>query len=409
MEAYGEVAMKLSQVLALTAAAGFALAGSAHAEKAYDTGATDTEIKIGITAPLSGPASSYGIACQAHDAYFKKINEAGGINGRKLVLLCEDDGFTPPRAVERTRKLVESDGVLFMYNSLGTSVNTAVQPYLAGKHVPQLLLNSGASKWSDPAKNPWSTSSIPHYVSEAVIFAHHIMSNNPNAKVGLLRQADDFGKDYENGLKKGFGDKASQYLKSIQTFEISDPTVDSQVLQLRGAGVDVVVLGALAKGAAQAIRKVGELGWKPRIYLGWSSTGINTVLTPAGLENAKNIISTAVIKHPDDPAWKDDKDVAEYRKFMNSYFPSGDVANISNVFAYATDEVLVDVLTRAGDNLTRENIRTLAQNIDVQPRMYINGIRFKTNPQDLDPIKTFQMIKFDGESWVSFGDPISPQ
>jgi ABC-type branched-subunit amino acid transport system substrate-binding protein len=400
--------MKLGRYLALVAFATLAPCVSADAQKVYDTGATDAEIRIGITAPLSGPASSYGVACQAHDAYFRKINERGGINGRKLVLLCEDDGFMPARAVERTRKLVESDGVLFVYNSLGTSVNTAVQPYLAAKKVPQLLLNSGASKWDDPAKNPWSTSSLPHYVSEAVIFARHIMQNRPNVKVGLLRQADDYGKDYEDGLRKGFGDKASRYLTSVQTFEISDPTVDSQVLLLRDSGVDVVVLGALAKGAAQAIRKIGELGWRPQIYLGWSSTGIDTVLTPAGLEYAKNIISTAVIKHPDDPTWKDDKDVLEYKEFMKSYFPSGDVSDISNVFAHATNDVLVDILTRAGDKLTRENIRTLAQNIDVQPRMFISGIRFKTTPEDLDPIKTFQMIRFDGQKWISFGDPISP-
>nr|WP_295469334.1 ABC transporter substrate-binding protein [Mesorhizobium sp.] len=401
--------MRSSQTLAIAAVAALAFGGAASAGGSYDQGASDTEIKIGITAPLSGPASSYGIACQAHEAYFKQVNEAGGINGRKLVLLCEDDGFTPARAVEQTRKLVESDGVLFVYNSLGTSVNTAVQPYLAGKKVPQLLLNSGASKWNDPEKNAWSTSSIPHYVSEAVIFANHIMGTAPNAKVGLLRQADDYGKDYEDGLKKGFGDKAEKYLTAIQSFEISDPTVDSQILQLRDSGVDTVVLGALAKGAAQAIRKMGELGWKPKIYLGWSSTGIDTVLKPAGLDNAKGIVSTSVIKHPDDPKWKDDPEVTEYKAFIAKYNPSGDASNISNVFAYATSDVLVDLLKRAGDNLTRENIRQLAQTIDVEPRMYIDGIRFKTTPQDLDPIKTFQMIEFDGEKWTTVGDPISPQ
>lgn len=382
---------------------------AALAEKAYDPGASDSEIKIGITAPLSGPASSYGVVCQAHEAYFKKLNEAGGINGRKLVLLCRDDGFSPPKTVEQTRKLVESDEVLVMYNSLGTASNTAVQTYLAGKKVPQLLLNSGASKWEDPAKNPWATSSIPHYVSEAVIFAKHIMANSPNAKVGLLHQNDDYGRDYLNGLKAGFGDKASQYLVSTQSFELSDPTVDSQIIQLRSAGVDTVVLGALAKGAAQSIRKIGEIGWKPQIYLGWSSTGIDTVLKAAGLDHSTGIISTSVIKHPDDPTWKDDKEILEYKTFMKDYFPSGEVSNISNVFAYATNDVLVDVLRRAGDNLTRENIREVARNIKMHPRMYISGVNFQTTPADLDPIKTFQMIKFDGAKWNLFGDPISPK
>ena len=400
--------MRVSMYSSLILAAGLAWGSPATAETHYDPGASDTEIKIGITAPLSGPASSYGVACAAHDAYFRKINEAGGVNGRKLTLICHDDGFTPARAVEETRKLVESENVLFVYNSLGTSVNTAVQPYLASKKVPQLLLNSGASKWNDPAKNPWATSSIPHYVSEALIFARHIMANSPDAKVGLLYQADDYGRDYLNGLKAGFGDKAAQYLTATQSFQISDPTVESQILQLRGSGVDVVVLGALAKGAAQAIRKIGELGWKPTIYLGWSSTGIDTVLTPAGLDHSKGIISTTVIKHPEDPTWKDDKNTIEYREFMKAYFPSGDVNSISNVFAYATDDVLFDLLKRAGDNLTRDNIRDLAQHIDVQPRMYVPGIRFQTTPTDLDPIKSFQMVTFDGAKWNGSGEPIHP-
>jgi ABC-type branched-subunit amino acid transport system substrate-binding protein len=383
--------------------------GPAFAAGTYDPGASDTEIKIGITAPLSGPASSYGVACHAHDAFFKKLNEAGGINGRKLTLICEDDGFMPARAVEQTRKLVESEGVLFIYNSLGTSVNTAVQPYLAAKKVPQLLVNSGASKWSDPAKNPWATSSIEHYVSEATIFAHHIMENAPNAKVGLLHQADDYGKDYLNGLKAGFGDKAAQYLIATQSFEITDPTVDSQILQLRNSGADIVVLGALAKGAAQAIRKIGELGWHPQIYLGWSSTAIDTVLTPAGLDNAKGIISTTAIKHPEDPTWDNDADTLAYKAFMKAYYPAGDVSNISNVYAFTTDEVLVDILKRAGDNLRRENIRQLAQNIDIQPTMFIPGVRFQTTPKDLDPIKTLQMVKFDGQKWIMIGHPITPK
>ncbi|MGR3425117.1 MAG: ABC transporter substrate-binding protein [Sagittula sp.] len=394
--------------LTFAAIAAVAFAASAQAEGTYDTGASDDEILIGITAPLSGPASSYGIACAAHAAYFEMINEKGGVNDRKLKLLCEDDGFSPPRAIEQTRKLVESDGVLFMYNSLGTSTNTAVAPYLTSMEVPQLLLNSGASKWNDPAQNPWQTSSIPHYLTEAQIFAQHIMETMPDAKVALLQQADDYGKDYLEGLKLGFGDKFDQYVTVHETFELSDPTVDSQMLTIANSKADIVVLAALAKHAAQGIRKLGEIeGYAPQIYLGWSSTGIDTVLKPAGLEHAKGIISTAVIKHPEDPAWAGDPGVAGYVAFMNEYFPDGVQANISNVFAYATNEVLIDLLERAGDNLTRENIRDLAQTIDVQPSMYIDGVKFTTSPDDLDPIKTFQMIQFDGEKWVQIGEPIT--
>lgn len=383
----------------------------ANAEGTYDAGANDDEILIGITAPLSGPASSYGIACAAHEAYFRMINEEqGGVNGRKLTLKCEDDGFSPPRTIEQTRKLVESDQVFVIYNSLGTSTNTAVAPYLTSMEVPQLLLNSGASKWNDPAQNPWQTSSIPHYLTEAQIFAQHIMETMPDAKVALLQQGDDYGKDYLEGLKLGFGDKFDDYVTVQETFELSDPTVDSQMLTIASSKADVVVLASLAKHAAQAIRKLGEIdGYDPVVYLGWSSTGIDTVLKPAGLENAKDIISTAVIKHPDDPAWADDEGVKDYVAFMDKYHAQGVKANISNVFAYATNEVLVDILTRAGDTLTRENIRDLAQTIDVQPTMFIDGVKFTTTPEDLDPIKTFQLIQFDGEKWVQIGDPITAE
>jgi ABC-type branched-subunit amino acid transport system substrate-binding protein len=388
-------------------AAGLA-AGGAIAQSKYSPGATDAEIKIGITVPLSGPASSYGVACAAHEAFFKMINEEqGGVGGRKLKLICADDAFSPPKTVEQTRRLVESDEVVVVYNSLGTASNTAVRPYLASRKVPQLLLNSGASKWSDPKDNPWATASIPHYFTEATIFARYIMTNAPNAKVGLLQQNDDYGKDYLSGLKIGFGDQADKYLKAVQTYEITDPTVDSQILLLKNAGVDTIVLGALAKHAAQAIRKIGELGWKPTILLSWSSTAIDAVLTPAGLDNSLGIISTTVIKHPGDAAWANDDAVVKYKAFMTKYLPSAQVENISNVFAYATDWILLDILKRAGNDLTRDNIRNLAQNIDIAPPMYMPGVRFVTTPSDLDPIKKFQLIRFDGQKWKPIGDPIS--
>ena len=382
-------------------------AGAVGAAPKYDPGASDSEILIGITAPLSGPASAYGVACQAHDAYFRMINEEkGGVNGRKLKLLCEDDGFSPPRAIEQTRKLVESSGVLFMYNSLGTSTNSAVQPYLTSMEVPQLLLNSGASKWLDPAANPWQTSSIPQNRTEAEIFARHILATKPGAKVAVLQQSDDYGKDYVAGLKLGFGDAYGKIVVAHETFELSDPTVDSQMLKIASSGADVVVLGALAKHAAQAIRKMGEIqGFKPQIYLGWASSGIDSVLVPAGVAASTGIISTAVIKHPDDPAWANDAGVKTYRAFMDKYFPAGVKSSISNVYAYATDEVLVDILTRAGDDLTRANINKMARQTDVQPSMYIDGVRFTISTEDLDPIKAFQLIQFDGAKWNQIGEP----
>ncbi|HHX89317.1 MAG TPA: ABC transporter substrate-binding protein [Paracoccus sp.] len=390
---------------AITVAAG----GTAGAEAQYDQGASDTEILIGITAPLSGPASSYGIACAAHEAYFRMINETqGGVNGRQLRLACADDGFTPPRAIEQTRRLVESEGVLFMYNSLGTSVNTAVAPYLTAMEVPQLLLNSGASKWHDPAANPWQTPSIPSNISEAQIFAQYIIDNMPDARVALLQQADDYGVDYENGLREGFGDRYSEFVVAVESYELSDPTIDSQILSIAASGADVVVLGALARHAAQAIRGLGDIaGYNPQIFLGWASSGIDTVLTPAGLEASAGIISTAVIKHPDDPEYADDEGTQAYLEFMATYHPNGVPANISNVYAYATNEVLIDILQRAGDNLTRDNIRQLAQNIDVQPSMYIDGVRFTTTPDSLNPIRTYQLIQFDGTRWEQIGDPIT--
>lgn len=370
-------------------------------------GVTGNEIRIGMTVPLSGPASAYGIACAATQAFFAKVNQDGGINGRTLTLLCEDDGFSPPRTIEQTRKLVEQDNVLFLYNALGTSSNTAVRPYLAAKKVPQVLINSGASKWLVPAENPWVTTGLPQNRTEAVIFARHILETMPDARVGLLQQADDYGKDYVAGLRDGFGDTATDRLVAIETFDLAYPTVDAQILNLKARGVDVVIVAALAKHAAQAIRKIGDLQWHPTVYLGWASTSIDYVLKPAGLDNARGVISTAIAKHPDDPRWKDDEGMARYLDFMKTWFPSGEVTSLSNVLAYATNEVLVEILRRAGDDLTRTNIRDIARNIDVQPGMYIDGVRYAVTPQDLDPIKTFQMIRFDGEHWQSFGAPIS--
>ncbi|MES2480873.1 MAG: ABC transporter substrate-binding protein, partial [Pseudomonadota bacterium] len=395
--------MKLTRLLVALCASTALLPGLVLAQKKYDPGATDTEIKIGITVPLSGPASSYGIACPANQGYFAMINDQGGINGRKLKLLCEDDGFVPPKAIEQTRKLVESDQVLFMYNSLGTATNTAVHRYMTARKVPMVLINSGAYKWGDPKANPYTTPSLPSNRSEAKIFAEYVAKNMPNAKVALLFQNDDYGKDYQIGLREQLGPLADKMLVAEQSYELSDPSIDSQIIALRAKNPDVVVLGALAKHATLAIKKIGELGWKPQIFLGWSSSSIPSVLTPAGLEYSKGLLTTAIIKDPRDPKWANDKITNDYKAFMAKYYPTGDPNNISNIYAYATSSVLVDILKRAGNDLTRDNIMKQAQNVDIEPLMYLPGVRFKVSPQDHDPIKQFQMVRFDGAGWQTVG------
>jgi branched-chain amino acid transport system substrate-binding protein len=397
--------MKSSRLLLAACLAGLMLPGLALAQKKYDPGASDTEIKVGMTAPLSGPASAYGVACPVTQGFFAMINEQGGVNGRKLKLLCEDDGFSPPKAVEQTRKLVESDQVLMIYNTLGTSVNTALMKYLKAKNIPQVLANTGASKFNEPKDYPGLTTSLPSLVAEARIFADYIQKNLPNAKVGLLYQNDDYGKDYVRGLKEGFGPQGAKFLVMEQSYEISDPTIDSQVIALKGQGVDVVVVAALAKHATQAIRKIGELGWKPQVFLGWSSSSIPTVLNVAGADHATGLITTQVLKDAGDPQWADDRVVKDYKAFMAKYYTQGDPNNISNSFAYATSYILVDILKRAGDNLTHENIAEQARNVDMEPPMYLPGVRFKVTPRDHDPIKKFQLVKFDGKKWQPLGGP----
>lgn len=397
---------QLGLMLGAACAATLFFTAPASAQKKYDPGATDTEIKIGMTAPLSGPASAYGVACPVTEGFFSMINDQGGINGRKLKLLCEDDGFSPPKAVEQTRKLVEGENVLFIYNTLGTAVNTAIQRYLTVKKVPQLLISSGASKWNDPKNNPWTISSLPHYSSEAVIFADYLLKNKPDAKVGLLYQNDDFGKDYQRGLKTGLGASTSKMLTAEVSYEVGDPMIDSQIIELRSKGVDVVVVAALAKQTSQALRKMGELGWKPQVFVSYPASSITAVLAVAGLDNAKGVMSTAYLKDPSDPRWAGEKDVVAYKAFMAKYYAKGDISDIPNIILYATANVLVDVLKRSGDDLTRANVMKQATSIDIAPPMYLPGVRFKTTSTDFDPVKRFQMNRFDGQRWVQVGEPI---
>jgi branched-chain amino acid transport system substrate-binding protein len=387
-----------------------ALAASpASAQKKYDVGATDTEIKIGNIMPYSGPASAYGVIGKAIDAYFKKINtEQGGINGRKINFISYDDGYNPAKAVEQARKLVESDEVLFILNSLGTPSNSAIQKYMNAKQVPQLFVATGATKWGDPKNFPWTMGWQPPYQAEARIYAAYILKNKPNAKIGILYQNDDFGKDYLKGLKDGLGDKAKSLIVSEQPYEVTDPTIDSQVINLKGAGVDTLVTITTPKFGAQTIKKVAELGWKPTHIITNVSASVGGVLKPAGLENCKDLLSTAYLKDASDPTWKDDAGLKNWIAFMDKYMPDGNKVDGSYVYGYSVAQTMVQVLKQAGDNLTRENIMKQAASLkDVQLEMALPGIKLNTSATDFYPFDQMQMMQFGTESWKNFGPVIT--
>jgi branched-chain amino acid transport system substrate-binding protein len=384
-----------------------ALGSAALAQKKYDPGASDTEIKIGNTMPYSGPASAYGTIGKAEAAYFKKINDEGGINGRKINFITLDDGYSPPKAVEMVRRLVEQDEVLIVFQTLGTAVNTAIQKYLNAKKVPQLFVATGATKWNDPQGNPWTMGWQPNYQTETTIYAKHILKNKPNAKIGVLFQNDDYGKDYLKGLKDGLGDKAKSMIVAEASYEVTDPTIDSQIVQLQGAGADVFINITTPKFAAMAIRKAYDIGWKPVQYLNNVSQSVGSVLIPAGLEKAVGIISSNYGKDPTDPQWDNDPAMKEWRAFMKKYFPDGNVADNSNVYGYSVARTLVQVLKQCGDNLTRENVMKQAANLkDFDTGMGLPGIRINTSPTDFAPIQAVQLMKFDGKSWALFGEVI---
>src|SRR5437899_317135 len=388
----------------LTAAA--VAATGAHAQKKYDPGASDTEIKIGNIMPYSGPASSYGVIGKSEAAYFNKMNTEGGINGRKVNFISYDDGYSPPKAIEQARKLVESDEVLLIFQALGTPSNSAIQKYMNAKKVPQLFVASGATKWGDPKNFPWTMGFQPNYQSEGRIYAKYIIDHFPNGKIAVFWQNDDAGKDQVKGLRDGLGDKAGMIIAD-KSYEVGDPTVDSQIVALKDSGADIFMTWAAPKGAAQAIRKVGELGWKPVYFLGNVSTSVATVLKPAGLENAKGIISTAYLKDPTDPLWKDDPGIKAWLAFMDKYFPDGDKTNINNIYGYASAQTMVQVLKQCGDNLTRENVMKQAANLkNFSSEVLLPGIKINTGAKDFFPIEQMQLMKFDGESWRLFGELI---
>jgi branched-chain amino acid transport system substrate-binding protein len=379
-------------------------ASSAYAQKKYDSGATDTEIKIGQTVPFSGPASAYASIGKAQAAYFKMINEQGGVNGRKINLIQYDDAYSPPKAVEQVRKLVEDDEVLLTFQIIGTPSNAAVQKYLNAKKVPQMFAATGASKFTDPKNFPWTLGFNPNYFVEGRIYGQYILKQHPDAKVGVLYQNDDLGKDYLNGIKAGLGDKAAKMIVAEASYEVSDPTIDSQVLKIKDAGADLFFSASTPKQAAQAIKKIAELGWHPVHIVDINATSVGAVLQPAGLEASKGLISTNYGKDPGDPQWKDDAGMKRYLEFMAKYYPDGDKNSNFNTYGYSTAQLMVHVLKQCGDDLTRENVLKQATNLkNVELDLALPGIKGNTAPNDYRVNKQLQMMKFNGERWELFG------
>ena len=383
---------------------------SAFAQKKYDPGVTDTEIKIGNIMPYSGPASAYGVIGRTEAAYFRKVNAEGGINGRKINFISYDDAYSPPKAVEQARKLVESDEVLLIFDPLGTPSNTAIQKYMNAKKVPQLFVSSGATKWNDPQNFPWTIGWQPNYQSEARIYARYILKERPNARIAVLYQDDDYGKDYLRGLKDGLGDKASSMIVVEDAYEVSETTIDSHVVKMKSLNADVFVDVATPKFAAQAIRKTGEIGWKPMHILNSVATSIGAVIKPAGVDNARGIISVAYLMDPLDPTWKDDPGMKAFNEFLDKYFPEGNRADSLLVTGYNLAQTLVQVLSQCGDNLTRENVMKEAANLKgFRTTNLLPGITINTSPIDFAPIKQVQLRRFNGETWELFGPMLSSE
>jgi branched-chain amino acid transport system substrate-binding protein len=388
----------------------FALAPpAALGQKKYDPGASDTEIRIGNTNPYSGPASAYGTIGKAIGAYFKMVNEQGGINGRKITFISYDDSYSPPKTVEMVRKLVEQDSALFVFQTLGTPSNTAIHKYMNTRKVPQLHVATGATKWNDPKNFPWTMGWQPNYQTEATIYAKHILQTRPDAKIGVLYQNDDYGKDYLKGFKDGLGDKVKMIVAEV-SYEVTDPTVDSQIVQLQSSGANVFFNITTPKFAAQAIRKAYDIGWKPVHYLNNVSTSVGSVLTPAGLEKSVGVISTAYLKDPTDQRWAKDASVNAWREFMKKYYPDGSVEDLFNVYGYTVAATLHQVLKQAGDNLTRENIMRQAASMQgFRVETMLPGIKINTSADDFAPIQSVQMQRFNGKQWELFGEVISAE
>ena len=393
-----------STAMLLLASAG----SSAIAQKKYDTGATDTEIKIGNIMPYSGPASSYGVIGRTEQAYFNKINAEGGINGRKINFISYDDGYSPPKTVEQARKLVESDGVLFIFNSLGTPPNSAIQKYMNTNKVPQLFVATGATKWNNPKDFPWTMGFQPNYQSEGRIYAAYIMREKPNAKIAVLYQNDDYGKDYLKGLKDGLGDKAASMIVAEESYDTTEPTIDSHIVKLKATAADVFFDVAVPKFAAQAIRKVSEIGWKPLHLLNNVSVSIGATMKPAGFDQSQGIISSAYLKDPTDPQWKDDPGLKVWNEFLYKYYPEANRMDANVIYGYTVAQTLEHVLRACGDDLTRENVMKQAASLrGLELGGLLPGITINTSATDFAPVSQVQLMRFRGESWELFGDIIN--
>jgi len=384
-----------------------AVSGSAIAQKKYDTGATDTEIKIGNIMPYSGPASSYGLIGKTEEAYFRMINDQGGINGRKINFISYDDGYSPPKAVEQARKLVESDEVLFVFNPLGTPSNSAIQKYLNSKKVPQLFVATGATKWNSPKESPWTMGWQPSYQSEAQIYSKFILKEKPDGKIAILYQNDDFGKDYLKGLKDGLGAKGSMIV-SEESYETTEPSIDSHIVKLKSTGADVFLSITTPKFAAQAIKKLSELQWKPMHIVANVSASVGSVLQPAGFENAQGLLSATYVKDGVDPQWKDDPGMKKWSAFIDKYMPGANRSDGNLVYGYGVAQTLVETLRLCGDDLTRANVMKQAASLkDFVPDTLLPGVKINTSATDFAPLSQLQMMRFKGENWELFGDIIS--
>jgi branched-chain amino acid transport system substrate-binding protein len=400
--------MRLLPRTLLAVAGALALAASpAMAQKKYNEGASDTEIKIGNTNPYSGPASAYGQIGKTIEAFFKMVNETGGINGRKVTFISYDDGYAPPKTVEMVRKLVEEDKVLLVFQTLGTPSNTAIRKYLNAKKVPQLFVATGASTWGSPKEYPWTMGWQPDYQTEGVIYAKHILANVKDPKIAVLMQNDDYGRDYFNGFKQGLG-KAADKIVQVATYEVADPTVDSQMIALKNSGANVFFNITTPKFAAQAIKKAHEIGWKPAHYLNNVSVSVGAVMKPAGFDASQGIVTAAYIKDSTDPQFQNDTDMVTWRAFMDKHYPQGDKTSSFTTYGYAVASTLLEALKRSGDNLTRENVMKQAASLKgLEVPLLIPGVKINTSATDFYPIQSVRLQRFEGETWKLFGDVLS--
>jgi len=390
----------LAFLLATVAAAGFATSAMS------EPGVSDTEIRIGQAMPFSGPLSSLSVASAAEDAYFRYVNDEGGVNGRKIKLIAVDDGYNPAVSVEQTRKLVESEDVLLIFQSIGTATNVAVQKYLNARKVPQLFVGSASSRFNNPTQFPWTLAWSPTQDAEASIYGRWVLANHPDAKIGILYQNDDFGKEYLRGFKEGLGEKAPSMIVKEVSYDVSEPTIDSQILALQSSGADLVFYMSTPKASAQALRKSNELGWKPTQIVAYSSSSIAGVLRAIGLERVQGLISATYLKDPNSPLWSDDAAVKQWRAWLAKYLPAANPNDFLNVYGYSVAQAMVDVLKRSGSDLSRPNVMTQATSIDLTLPMLLPGVRVRTNPADMRPIKQMQIQKIEGERWIPVGEVI---